>query len=499
MSRKKLSKRSQRMSIQARISFVLVLVTITVMAAFVVYNYMSTRSKMASELNESAEIAVNRLSKTLITPLWNFEVDGANELLVSEMMDKDVYGIIVKDKDGKIYAGKKRSSDWDIIPAESDIAGDYVQKEKEVVKDKELLGTVKIFYAQKFMRDALHQSTWNIILTAILLNIALLAALYFAIKGYVINPINGVITGLSRATDDISFASEKISVDSQEMADRTSKQAASLQQSSSSMEEMSAMIRQNASNAKRANALAGEAEEAVRSGNAKMQQMEEAISDVDSSSNKTSKIIKTIDEIAFQTNLLALNAAVEAARAGEAGQGFAVVADEVRSLSQRAADAAQETSDLIEGSLQHTKRSVAIAEEVAEALKTIDKQIHEMNVLVEEISAASDEQSRGIDQLNSGIGEIDQVTQSNAASAEDSAATSVKLNRMAHDLQSSVHALLKLTGKKQQNGIQRERSSATAKQTIDRPNNEKSSYQNGNGNVSKQKQTSDEIDLEEMF
>jgi len=435
-------------NIQTRINIILGLVITTVMIAYAGFNYLTTKSKMESELHYSAEIVANRLSKTLVTPLWNFEKEGVEELLVSEMMDKNIYAILVWEKnEDKLYLGKKRNASWEIVTAEKTVSGEYIQKNKQIRRNNQQIGSVDVFFTPQFMRQSLHQSMVNIILTIIVLNIALLVALYFAIRTNIIGPINRVISGLSNASEKISFMSDEITQDSQELASQTSQQASSLQESSSSMEEMSAMIRQNAKHAKRANSLADDAQDAVSAGNKKMELMEEAIDDVNRSSNETSKIIKTIDEIAFQTNLLALNAAVEAARAGEAGQGFAVVADEVRNLSQRAAEAAHETSELIEGSIQHTKRSVNIAGEVADSLGTINDQISEMNNLVSEISAASEEQSRGIDQLNSGIADIDQVTQANALSAEESADTAEQLSSLAHDLQESVHALLRLTGK----------------------------------------------------
>ncbi|MCF7803684.1 MAG: methyl-accepting chemotaxis protein [Candidatus Marinimicrobia bacterium] len=443
-----LIRRFSNRNIQTRINIVLGLVTLIVMISFAVFDYLTTRAKMEQELDYSAEIATDRMSKTLETPLWNFDKKGAEELLASEMMDNSIYGILVWEKDGEtLYTGRKRSEDWSVIPASGQISGDYISKSGDIQRDGERIGSVDVFYTSRFMEEELQQSVWNIILTVIVLNLALIVAMYFAIKANVISPINKVIAGLSKAADKISGMSHEISTDSQEMADRTTEQAASLQQSSSSMEEMSSMIRQNATNAQRADSLAGEAQNAVGVGNEKMAMMQQAIRDVNKSSNETSKIIKTIDEIAFQTNLLALNAAVEAARAGEAGQGFAVVADEVRNLSQRAAEAARETSELIEGSMEHTERSVEIAGEVAESLETINVQIGDMNELIGEISAASGEQSRGIEQINSGITDIDKVTQTNAASAEESAENAVELSTLAEKLQNSVHDLLQLTGK----------------------------------------------------
>jgi methyl-accepting chemotaxis protein len=162
------------------------------------------------------------------------------------------------------------------------------------------------------------------------------------------------------------------------------------------------------------------------------------------SSDETAKIIKTIDEIAFQTNILALNAAVEAARAGEAGMGFAVVADEVRNLAQRSAQAAKETATKIEGSLTRTTQGVEISAKVAASLDEITAKVRQVDELVAEVAGASREQTEGITQINIAVGQMDKVTQSNAANAEESAAAAEELNAQAETMKQSVGELQQL-------------------------------------------------------
>jgi methyl-accepting chemotaxis protein len=244
----------------------------------------------------------------------------------------------------------------------------------------------------------------------------------------------------------VASAAAQVSAASQTLAEGSGEQAASIEETGASLEEMSSMTKRNAENAQKANDLARQTRATADKGAADMQEMNTAMQAIKTSSDDIAKIIKTIDEIAFQTNILALNAAVEAARAGEAGLGFAVVADEVRNLAQRSAQAAKETAAKIEGAIGKTGQGVEISRKVAETLNKIVTSARQVDELAAEVAGASQEQTQGITQINSAVGQMDKVTQSNAASAQESAAAAQELNAQAVVMQESIGELLKLVG-----------------------------------------------------
>ena len=279
---------------------------------------------------------------------------------------------------------------------------------------------------------------------AFVLQIGVVGGLVLLVSRSTARTIRSIGEKLQDHGSQVKLAATSLSAASQSLAEGASHQAASLEETSASLEQMAGMSRQTSEHVEKVNELARQARLAADQGTHDMVAMSKAMQAIKVSSDDIAKIIKTIDEIAFQTNLLALNAAVEAARAGQAGMGFAVVAEEVRNLAQQSAKAAKETARKIEGAIANTAQGVGISTQVAARLQEIVDRIRQVDQLAAQVTTASKEQSQGIAQVSNAVGELDGLTQSNSAQAEQTASASTQLDTQADALQASVVQLIGL-------------------------------------------------------
>src|SRR5512145_387455 len=293
-----------------------------------------------------------------------------------------------------------------------------------------------------FRREGMHQRerTLALYIGFVILSLILIGVI---MKRSVRRPLERVAFAINEGALNVADASQQVAGAGQALSEGASNQASAIEETTSSLTEMAAMIKQNALNAGETDKMMKKnTNEVLRQANESMGRLSKSIEGIAGASEATRRIIKTIDEIAFQTNLLALNAAVEAARAGEAGAGFAVVANEVRALAMRAADAAKETTNLIDNTISTVKRSSDLTRQTQDAFKENMEIVGKVGQLIDEVAAASHEQAQGIGQIGKAVAEMDKVVQRTAANAEESASAAEELNAQALQMKKNVEQLV---------------------------------------------------------
>ena len=250
--------------------------------------------------------------------------------------------------------------------------------------------------------------------------------------------LRDIVQHVKSNADEVANASLQIAQGNQDLSRRTEEQAFGLQQTASTMDQLNSTVSHNADNAQKANELASSAASIAAQGGRVVDEVVETMRGINGSSKKIADIIGVIDGIAFQTNILALNAAVEAARAGEQGRGFAVVAGEVRSLAGRSAEAAREIKQLIQASVEKVETGARLVQDAGSTMGEIVGSVQRVGDIIGEITAAASEQAGGIGQVNQAVGQLDQMTQQNAALVEESAAAAHSLREQAARLAAAV-------------------------------------------------------------
>ena len=331
------------------------------------------------------------------------------------------------------------SEAWDVARVKSSPLLDEVQKSAaNLVAEQD-----KRFAASVVESDRTNNLMLLVTVAVLIASLLMATVVVYSVRN-IIAQLRQMSKELAEGAQQVASASSQVAGTSQALSQGATQQAASLEETSASMEEMASITRQNAENSHRATEMANQAAHLTSTANTALGEMVNSMGAIKESSDKVAKIIKTIDEIAFQTNILALNAAVEAARAGEAGMGFAVVADEVRSLAQRSAQAAKDTAALIEESITRANEGQQRVGQVSNAVTAMSDSSTRIKGLIEEVSVASRQQAQGIDQVTHAVAQMEKVTQTTAANAEESAAASEELSAQAETAMAVVTRLARL-------------------------------------------------------
>ena len=454
---------SRQHSIQTKIGIILIVMTTLILSGFGVYQFVTLRSSKLAAINTLAEHALDRLAKNVAIPLWGYETEQIEEILLTEMKEKSLYAILVKDQLQQLSGGKERDEQWQAVNSDGNIEhDDMLTQRKEIVKDGKLLGNVELYVTLRFLREELNREIRVITVTIILLDSSLLIVLVLTLRKLIIRPLNRILTisntiasgdfsqeieirqmdeigALSNAyremqvkvaevVREVKTSASELMQRCQEMnsvAEQTSQgasqQAAATEEVSSSMEEMASNLRQTAANTKQAEQIALKSSEDAQEG-------KQAVTEIIHAMTVIAERISVIQEIASQTNMLSLNATIEAAKAQDYGKGFTVVASSVRDLAHQSRQSADEIRALVAS-------CVTLSAKAGEVLERLVPNSQKTAELVQEINAASQEQSHGIEQVNQAIQQLDLVTQNNAGTSEELASTAETLTARADALQ----------------------------------------------------------------
>lgn len=436
-----------------KVSLIMVITSILISSGFSIYDYVRENRRLIGDFNEMIDPIPNRLARSLQKPVWFMNEDQAREIIESEMINKRIAAIVVREADGKtVFVAGERDKEWEVIKSPikdvgGNISNNFIRKKANIRYNEKRVGLVEVYFASQFIDAALRDLVFFMVIRVMVMSISLVTVLLFIVNLFFVKPVLKVIRGLNEVGTEVNHASAKVGSAGLELSDGSSKQAAAVEETSASLEEVNSMTQQNMKHIHHANHLMIETSHVVTEAGASMNELTDSIDMISKTSEETRKVIKTIEEIAFQTNLLALNAAVEAARAGEAGSGFAVVADEVRNLAMRSGNAAGDTAILIKRSIEMTKNIVEMVYKANKAFTKLSAASKKVEELLGEVTISSQEQASGISQVSNAMSTIDRVTQTNSASARKTASAIREIRGQIDVMQAFAMELTSLVGR----------------------------------------------------
>jgi len=454
-----------RRSIQIRISLTLIILTTALLSVYGGYQYVTLQASSLTSLNAMAESASARLAENLVNPVWDMDTIQIEKVALSEMGEKNVAAIQVKDQKDRVLTWKGRDAQWQPLDITEPLQGDFISARKAIMKQAEQVGTVELALTRRFMEAELRQTVRTLAVTIVVLDAALLVVLTVIVGRMLLRPLarllktaNTIATGdfreviplqqqdeigsltnafremqakiadvvrdVKMSAAEVAQRSAEMNIAADQMSGGASQQAAATEEVSASMEEMAANIRQSADNAKLTEQIARQSAEDARAG-------KQAVTNIIQAMEVIASRISVIQEIASQTNMLSLNATIEAAKAQDYGKGFSVVASSVRDLARQSRQSADEIRTLVAS-------CVTLSAEAGTVLQRLVPNSEQTAELVQEISGAAQEQATGVEHVNQAVQQLDTVTQHNAATSEEVAATSKSLTTQAEALQKAM-------------------------------------------------------------
>ena len=451
--------------IQMKISAMLVVMTTLVLSGYGVYQYWALQSSSLTRLNELADNVSARLAESLKQPLWNADDLQVQKVVMSEMQEKNILAIQVKNERSRVLIAKERDHAGQIIDMPAAMPSAPISRSREITQDDLALGVIELAISTQAMQAELRQTVKTLIITMLTLNVVLLAIVTLTLRNNLIHPLTRllataniiargdfsqdiavrqedeigdlanafremqakiaeVVCVVKTAAQDVAQRSREMHVAAEQTSEGSSQQAAATEEVSASMEEMAAAIRQTARNAKLAEDMAATSANDANAG-------KQAVIEIIQAMEVIAKRISIVQEIAGQTNMLSLNATIEAAKAQEYGKGFTVVASSVRDLAHQTRSAADDIHTLVHSCL-------ALSVKAGEVLQRLVPNSEQTARLTQEICAANQEQSTGVEHVNLAVLQLDSVTQRNAGTAEELASTSETLTTQADVLQQAM-------------------------------------------------------------